>query len=1180
MSSLVVSSYNLLRTVQIRETSINGLTSLSLGSQNSLYLTTREQRPRPAGPSAALPTWSSDMSSVSKGDPASSATTASVAAASSHEASCIVHIDAICPTLSTAASITLTKTGSEVVVQEHVNNEISASIKRGAAADAVSPHPGAGATSSDAAFEVQHSTHPNADILWDMTADEHLIQHVDEDLIAEESLTEVRASVVQKLCPVTLRWQDIRCVRGYCGTVVGTWQHTAAAHQGGVPNLAASVQGGLDQQQQLQAAGIGSTDVEKRMQVILSDVWGSVGPGDMMALIGQSGAGKSTLLDILALRLPCSSAAMVTGIVEVNGLRRAGICKSVEDSGTPAVLQIVAVDEKELGDAGRKGGGKGHQKGRCNRDDQDQAGAAEFVREQAVHCVQWNNGQCLGRGPLGEQQQPQAAVHGLHKAAETAPSQVPASALDGNASTQQPAVSSFYEPAESSFFHADVSSRLKAGVSNKQDIDVPKSCQCLTNVMSKNTFLNLSSYIPQDDGHLPPQLTVSEVLFFHAMMLLPTVTSRAEVNLRVSSALEVMGLQNQAETLVGGQLMGGLTLRGISGGEKRRLAIAAGVLARPSIMFLDEPTSGLDSFSALSVAAYLRALATAGHTLLMSLHQPRAAIWSMFDKVLLLSHGYMLFQGNRLDLVPWFTGPIMDFSFEAREHGVPSDWILDILSGGHGDEEEQQQCTMVPGTAEEEQQQQCALSQLLGGEMPAAGGNVPLVGMPLISMSPPPLVVLSKDLSRVFHAAHAFASIHKAKCAASSWGKDPASSGLPPAAVTTRVSDAVFGPSRDASSPVCKRIDAVKGIIAHDERVLSQLVTPNSNGLLPVNTVLSSDSSLHCHESDCFHGKSHKKICNQDIKRRAGWSRQLQVLMWREALVSLRNPADVAGRMLVFVWIALFANFIIYSAQGNASSINERVAWLFAQLFFYLVIPYVFFSLFTADKRAYLADMTARLYSPFPYYMAKVLATSPLNILIALAFGCIAYGMFGFRHKVLSAVQSLTCTTLFSLISLQWIHFASAATPNQDLAFVAAVGFTLFNVLFTGMFLTSPDLDYVWSSHLRMVSAMDWAWQGIMLSELQNRVFLCPVTGPLAIDSLGMIPELIPNQTGLDLTIAVVNHPMDRDKCIAATNAVLEYYAIHGTVQSKIGYLFVYLAALHILTLLALLITTKNTRGN
>ena len=64
---------------------------------------------------------------------------------------------------------------------------------------------------------------------------------------------------------------------------------------------------------------------------------------------------------------------------------------------------------------------------------------------------------------------------------------------------------------------------------------------------------------------------------------------------RVADVLQEMGLAHAAKTLVGGELPGGVLARGLSGGERKRLSIAVGILAAPSVVFLDEPTTGLDA---------------------------------------------------------------------------------------------------------------------------------------------------------------------------------------------------------------------------------------------------------------------------------------------------------------------------------------------------------------------------------------------------------------------------------------------------------------------------------------------------------------------------------------------------------------------------------------------------------
>ena len=76
-----------------------------------------------------------------------------------------------------------------------------------------------------------------------------------------------------------------------------------------------------------------------------------------------------------------------------------------------------------------------------------------------------------------------------------------------------------------------------------------------------------------------------------------------------------------------------LTVPCAAGGEKRRLGIACALVSKPSLLFLDEPTTGLDAFAALNIMDHMSCLTALGHTIVASIHQPRAAIWDMLHKV-------------------------------------------------------------------------------------------------------------------------------------------------------------------------------------------------------------------------------------------------------------------------------------------------------------------------------------------------------------------------------------------------------------------------------------------------------------------------------------------------------------------------------------------------------------------
>ena len=94
------------------------------------------------------------------------------------------------------------------------------------------------------------------------------------------------------------------------------------------------------------------------------------------------------------------------------------------------------------------------------------------------------------------------------------------------------------------------------------------------------------------DDNLIGTLTVRETISYSARLRLPDKMPRSDKQALVESTIVSMGLQDCADTVIGNW-----HLRGISGGEKRRVSIALEILMRPRLLFLDEPTSGLDRFT-------------------------------------------------------------------------------------------------------------------------------------------------------------------------------------------------------------------------------------------------------------------------------------------------------------------------------------------------------------------------------------------------------------------------------------------------------------------------------------------------------------------------------------------------------------------------------------------------------
>ncbi|XP_037384862.1 ATP-binding cassette sub-family G member 8 [Talpa occidentalis] len=178
------------------------------------------------------------------------------------------------------------------------------------------------------------------------------------------------------------------------------------------------------------------------------------------------------------------------------------------------------------------------------------------------------------------------------------------------------------------------------------------------------------AHVRQHD-QLLPNLTVRETLAFVAQLRLPRTFSQAQRDKRVDDVIAELRLRQCANTRVGNTYV-----RGVSGGERRRVSIGVQLLWNPGILILDEPTSGLDSFTAHNLVKTLSRLAKGNRLVLISLHQPRSDIFRLFDLVLLMTSGTTVYLGAAHHMVQYFTA----IGHPCPRYSNPADFYVDLTS--------------------------------------------------------------------------------------------------------------------------------------------------------------------------------------------------------------------------------------------------------------------------------------------------------------------------------------------------------------------------------------------------------------------------------------------------------------------------------------------------------------------
>jgi ABC-type multidrug transport system ATPase subunit len=113
-------------------------------------------------------------------------------------------------------------------------------------------------------------------------------------------------------------------------------------------------------------------------------------------------------------------------------------------------------------------------------------------------------------------------------------------------------------------------------------------------------------------------------------------------------------------------------------GQLRRLTIAEELVHGPNLVLIDEPITGLDvKDAAVIMTGTLRELVNQERTVICTMHQPSAEVFALFDTLVLLSKGRLVYMGKAEDATAFFIND-PKLQFDIKEYANPADFLFDI----------------------------------------------------------------------------------------------------------------------------------------------------------------------------------------------------------------------------------------------------------------------------------------------------------------------------------------------------------------------------------------------------------------------------------------------------------------------------------------------------------------------
>ncbi|KAI0044158.1 hypothetical protein FA95DRAFT_1608776 [Auriscalpium vulgare] len=547
-------------------------------------------------------------------------------------------------------------------------------------------------------------------------------------------------------------------------------------------------------------------------------------------------------------------------------------------------------------------------------------------------------------------------------------------------------------------------------------------------------FRKVIGFVDQEDT-LMSTLTVYETVLYSALLRLPRDMSLEAKKYRTLETMNELGILSIKDARIGDS-----GHRSISGGEKRRVSIACELVTSPSILFLDEPTSGLDAYNAFNVVDSLVSLARDyNRTVVFTIHQPRSNIVALFDQLVLLAQGRLVYSGELSKCQSYFDS--------IDQHCPPGFNIADYLIDLTMQSESEPKSVGSPSTGlisppdesnlRDEERGLLTPSNTNGFSVPTAPDETELQERPVSAHNTNGESFIKRKTSQLLDAVSFSSQSGEA---------------------------APLSPHLATLVEAYASSDIARGIRADIADAAQPRAGPDGSTELPDVVV----------ESTLLRGR-----------KRATYATQFRILSGRAFKNLYRDPALLTFHYAGSIALALLCGLFYHDVSNDIGGFQNRLGVFFFTLALFGFSCLSSLGLFANERILFMRERANGYYSSFTYFASKILFDIlPLRVVPPLLFGGIVYGLVGLVPTVSSFWKFLLTLVLFNLTTASVILLISIACANTSVASLIGTLVMLFNLLFTGLLINRNKIE-PWLQWLHTVSFFHAAFEALAVNELR-----------------------------------------------------------------------------------------------